>query len=137
MLIVELDGSYDPQGLLDRPPNSQIINGRMSDDPPFVDDKEPTQGHPCLLNQDSPVPTDRSGEIGEQGNPGCGSQTARLPRLLGPGQVSVFGIDRGCQHLTSDPMKVVQAVIEGYNLGWADKGAWDVIAKKLFHNIQV
>ncbi len=49
MLIDELNGLQDAQGLINIASNGQVIDGRMTKDPLVIDDKETTEGYGSIM----------------------------------------------------------------------------------------
>lgn len=121
MLVKELDGLEETEGLIDRPANRQIVDGGGADSTGGIHDKETTQGDSILV-EDAKLACNRLVQIGNQGKM-AGSQAALLPGLLGPGEMAVLRVHAASVDFGAELVELVDAVAKGIELGRADKRA--------------
>ena len=89
-----------------------------------VNDKRAAQGNAlvvALLDQDAVVFGDLLGDVRKDRDLHR-AETAILAGLLGPGQVGELGVHRGRNHLGVQGLELGNAVTEGNDFRWADKG---------------
>lgn len=122
MLVGELEGLDQTQGLVDVAADGQVVDGDLAEGALGVDDEETAQGDAFLLDQDAVVARDLEVLVGNQGELQVLAQTALLARTLAPGQVCEVAVGGDTQDGGVELLELGEGVVEGEDLGGADKG---------------
>lgn len=121
MLVKELDGFEETEGLVNRAANGQVIDGSRANGSLRVHDEETTEGYRVLM-EDTKLGGDGLVQVSNKRKV-ARSQAALLAGLLGPGQMAVLRVHTDAVDLGADLAELVDAVAEGIQLRRADKGA--------------
>lgn len=122
VLVGELEGLDETDGLLDVAADGQVVDGDLAEDAVGVDDEETTQSDTLLLNQDAVAARDLLGSIGDEGQLQVGAEATLLARLLHPGEVREGGVGRDTEDGGVDGLEALESVVVLDDLGGAHKG---------------
>lgn len=121
VLVGELDGLEDAEGLLDGASNGEVINGGRADDAVGIHDEEAAKGD-GLVMEDPEGAAHLLVQVGDEGHlEGC--EATLLAGLPHPGQVAVLRVDGDSVDLGAELGELGGTVVEGRQLGRADKRA--------------
>lgn len=122
MLISELEGLDQTQGLVDVTADGQVVDGDLAQGTLGVDDEETTEGDTLLLDQHTVVAGDLEVLVGDQGELQVVTETTLLAGTLDPGQVGEVAVGGDTQDGGVELLELGEGVVEGEDLGGADKG---------------
>lgn len=121
VLVGELEGVNEAEGLVDAAANRQIVDGDLAKDAVGVDEEEAAQSNALLLNQDAVVLANGVVLVRQQRDVDL-AQAAVLLRCVGPCEQRVLGVGRSEDNAGTAGLKVGCAVAEGKDLGRAHEG---------------
>lgn len=122
VLIGELEGLDQAQGLVDVAADGQVVDGDLAQGALGVDDEEAAQGDALLLNQHAVVAGNLEVLVGHEGQLQVLAQTALLAGPLAPRQVGEVAVGGDAQHGGVELLELGQGIVVGEDLGRADKG---------------
>jgi hypothetical protein len=122
VLIGELEGLDETEGLLDVAADGKVVDGDLSEDTLGVDNEETAQGDALVLDQDAVAAGDLCALIGDEGELQVGTQTALLAGLLNPGEMGEVGVGGDTEDGGVDLAEAVEGVVVLDDLCRADKG---------------
>jgi hypothetical protein len=121
VLVGELEGIDETEGLVDAAADGQVVDGDLPQDAVRVDEEQAAQGNALLLDQDAVVLADGVVLVRQQRDVDL-AQAALLLRRVGPCEQRVLRVGRGEDDARAARFKVGSAVAEGEDLGWAHEG---------------
>lgn len=83
----ELERLDEAQGLVHTPADGKIVDGNLAEDTLRVDDEQPAERNPLILNEDTVVARDLQVPVREQWELEVRAEPALLARLRSPGKV--------------------------------------------------
>lgn len=122
VLVGELEGLDQTQGLVDVAAHGQVVDGDLAQGALGVDDEEAAQGDTFLLNQAAVVAGNLEVLVGNEGQLEVLAETTLLAGALAPGQVGEVAVGGDTQHGGVELLELGQGVVVGENLGGADEG---------------
>lgn len=122
VLVGELEGLDETQGLVDVAADGQVVDGDLAQGPLGVDDEEAAQGDALLLDQDAVVAGNLEVLVGDQGQLQVLTKTALLAGPLAPCQVGEVAVGGDTEDGGVELLELGEGVVEGEDLSWADKG---------------
>ncbi|KUI58888.1 hypothetical protein VP1G_11002 [Cytospora mali] len=122
MLVGELEGLDQAEGLVDVAADGEVVDGDLAEDSLGVDDEETTQGDTLLLDQDTVVAGDLEVLVGNQRQLQVVTETTLLAGAFTPGQVGEVAVGGDTEDGGVELVELVEGVIEGEDLGGADEG---------------
>ena len=105
VLVSVLEGLDQPQGLIDRPSDGQVVHGDLSEDAFVVDDEEAAKGVAVVLEEDPVVLGDGVGEVRQEGNVEP-AESALAAGGVHPSQVGEMRIHRASNNLTKESILI-------------------------------
>lgn len=129
VLVSELKGLDQTQGLLNRASNWKVIDGDLSQDALVVNDEQTPVGDALVLLQDTVICGDGAPCVRYQGDL-HGTQTALLTWCVGPCEMGVVRVNRGGDDLAANLPELFGSITESDDLGWAHKGEVQRIEEK-------
>jgi hypothetical protein len=121
VLVGELEGIDETEGLVDAAADGQVVDGDLPQDAVRVDEEQAAQGNALLLDQDAVVLADGVVLVRQQRDVDL-AQAALLLRCVGPCEQRVLRVGRGEDDARAARFKVGSSVAEGEDLGWAHEG---------------
>lgn len=122
MLVGELEGLDQTQGLVDVAAHGQVVDGDLAQGALGVDDEEAAQGDALLLNQAAVVAGNLEVLVGNEGELEVLAETTLLAGAFAPGQVGEVAVGGDTQDGGVELLELGQGVVVGENLGGADEG---------------
>lgn len=122
MLVGELEGLDQTQGLVDVAADGQVVDGDLAQGALGVDDEEATQGDALVLDQHAVVARDLEVLVGNQRQLQVLAQATLLAGALTPGQVCEVAVGGDTQDGGVELLELGEGVVVGEDLGGADKG---------------
>ena len=119
VLVGELAGLQDAQGLVDRAANRQIVDGGVTDEAFRVDEEEPAEGN-RVIDQHAVRARNVLVKVRDKGK-GHRLQTTLAAGRVAPGQVGVLGVHADAQDFGAKGSEVVDAVAKGDELRGTDE----------------
>jgi len=121
VLVNKFKSLDQPQSLVNRPTNGQIVDSDLPDVVLVVNDEQAPVGDAGIGNHDSVSLADGVVDVGDQRDLHL-AQTALLPVLLGPSQMGKLRVGGAAHDVATQVLELFDAVGEGDDLGRADKG---------------
>lgn len=122
VLVGELEGLDQTQRLVDVAAHGQVIDRDLAQGALGVDDEEAAQRDALLLNQHAVVARDLEVLVRNQRQLQVLAQATLLAGALPPGQVCKVAVGRDTQDGGVELLELGEGVVEGEDLGGADKG---------------
>ena len=129
VLLHELEGAHQPQRLVYRPSNGQVIDGHLAQHAFRVDQEQAPQRHALLLQQHAVLAGDRLAEVGEE-RVAETTETAAATWRADPGEMRELRVRRHADHSRVQRPELVHAVTEGGQLGGADEREVERVEKE-------
>lgn len=120
VLLSELEGVNETDGLVDGSANGEIVDGDLSDNALGVNDEETTESNAILLNEDAVVLGEGVVGVSDEGNLNL-AETAVLAGDIGPGKEGVLRVGGGEEDLSVALLELGGSLGEGNDLSGADK----------------
>lgn len=122
VLVGELEGLDQTQGLVDVSAHGQVVDGDLAQDALGVDDEQATQRDALILNQDTVVARDLEVLVGNQRQLQVLAQATLLAGALTPRKVGEVAVGGDAQHGGVELLELGEGIVEGEDLRGADKG---------------
>ena len=120
VLAHELERLQDAERLVHRAADADVVDRGVLDDAVGVDDEEAAQRDGAGLVEDAVLLGELLLEVLEE-RVREALDAALFPRLLGPREMAVLGVDGGAEHLGADLPELAEPVGEREDLGRADE----------------
>lgn len=118
MLVCELEGLHESEGLVDITPHGQVVDGDLTKVALIVNDEKTTESNAIILLEDSVVFSDLAGLVCEEGDLHV-SETALLTGGVDPGEMAEHAVGGACYDLTVDGAELFSPITEGDDLSGA------------------
>lgn len=130
MLVNELEGLDDTDGLLDGAADGEVVDVHGAEGALGVDEEGATEGDALVLEEDTVGLRDRVVAVGQEAEVEVGAEAALLAGGLRPGEVGELGVGRERDDLGVDGLELLDGVVEREDLSGADdwRSALDKIA---------
>lgn len=122
VLVGELEGLDEAQGLVDGAAHGQVVDGDLAQDALGVDDEQAAQGHALVLEQHPVLARDGLALVRHERQAQVRPQPALLARLLRPRQVREVRVRRDPEHRRVHGRELRQRVVEAEDLRRAHEG---------------
>lgn len=122
VLVGELEGVDETDGLLDVAADGEIVDGDLAEDALRVDNEETTERNAFLLDEDAVAAGDGVGRVGDERKLQVGAEAALLARLLLPGKVGEVRVGGDGEDGRVDGAEAGESVVVLDNLSGADEG---------------
>jgi len=132
VLVGELEGLHQAQCLIHVTAYGQIVDGNLTEVLLSVDDKKSPETQTLVLLEDPVGLADGHILVGQEGDMHVAEPTL-LARPLTPGKVRKVGVGRASNHFTANLAEFLSSVVEGDDLGGADKGEVQGVEEQ--HNV--
>lgn len=120
VLVGELEGLDDTDGLLDGAADGEVVDVHGAEGALRVDEEGATEGDALLLEEDTVGLGDRVVAVREEAEVEVGAKAALLAGGLRPGKVGELGVGRESDDLGVDGLELLEGVVEGEDLSGAD-----------------
>lgn len=130
VLLSELEGLQQSDGLINGSTDWQVVDSDLSQDTIGVNQKDSSQGDTSVFNQNTVVLGQRVVGVSQQWDVDR-TQATVLSGDIGPGQQRVFRVGRSKQNLGIQVSKLLDSLGVGNDFGGADKSEcqWDECKK--------
>lgn len=120
MLVGELEGLDNTDGLLDRAADGEVVDVRGAEGTGGVDEEGTTEVNALLLEENTVGLRDGVVAVGKEAELEVGAEATLLAGGLRPGKVGVLRVGREGNDLGVDGGELLKSVVEGKDLGGAD-----------------
>lgn len=121
VLVGELEGLDEAQGLVDVAADGQVVDGDLAEHALGVDDEQAAQGDALVLDQHAVVAGDLEVLVGDQRQLEVLAQAALLAGPLTPRQVGEVAVGGDAQDGGVELLELGEGVVEGQDLGGANE----------------
>lgn len=121
MLLSELEGIDESEGLLDGSANGEIVDGDLSDNALGVNDEDTSESDTGLGDENTVVLGQGVVGVSKQGDVD-GTKTTILSGNVGPGKQRVLGVGGGKENLGASLLELRDGIGVSDDLGGADEG---------------
>jgi hypothetical protein len=118
VLLEELEGIHHAHHLVHVPPEGEVVDELVLDDPLAVDEERSPERHSGLRVLDAVAAADLVADVGHDGEAHL-ADAAALDRGLPPREMGVLGVDGDADHLHPPLLELVEAMVVGHDLGGA------------------
>lgn len=120
VLVGELEGLDDTDGLLDGAADGEVVDVHGTEGALGVDEEGATESDALLLEENTVGLRDRVVAVREEAEVEVGAKAALLAGGLRPGEVGELGVGREGNDLGVDGLELLEGVVEGEDLRGAD-----------------
>lgn len=120
VLVGELEGLDDTDGLLDGAADGEVVDVHGTEGTLGVDEEGATESDALLLEENTVGLRDRVVAVREEAEVEVGAKAALLAGGLRPGEVGELGVGREGNDLGVDGLELLEGVVEGEDLRGAD-----------------
>ena len=116
VLVGELESLDEPDGLVDRAADGEVVDGDLAERSLGVDQEQAAEGDTGVLDQDVVGARDGQVLVGDELEVEVGAEPALVARGVGPREVRVLRVGRDGKDLGVERGKVGELVVEGEDL---------------------
>lgn len=121
VLVGELERLHESHDLIDVPADAEVVDGDLADDALGVDDEQPAERDPRVLDEHPVVARHAQVLVREDGDVHLPEATL-LPGRVDPREVGVLAVARRGDDLAVDLAELGSGLAERDDLGGADEG---------------